>query len=480
MDMTSSPFHQKASSSPFRERSQNQKIAEPGSQQQAEKQNPFKKKIEEKEIKTTGWWDEVYNSIFSPEESAFEQGLGQALRGIAKLGAIPKTVYELAKQDLKMPDWSGAKEIPGMSLPSDVSDKLKGILESLPDETKIDEVFDKLTEGKYKPKTPAQETLQEWLGDAILMANPGGFARFLRNQASAAFGNLSKHYLKQAGFEEGADIGKIGTMLATQVINPRGASRHAQQLYTAAENALPRNARVLATDAEIALDMLEADLMRGLPNTGSKAPVLQDIAHFRANIQNGEIPVADLQELLRNINERRGSLVYNKDVIGTKEGRNQLRRNYDRLSRVGQDLVDNYGRTNPEWHQLYRSANEAHAGLQQSRKVGNYIKRVAGKTAFKSGLIGLLTVPGMTQIPKLAIYAPAVGAVTAASIAGGYGALKSYELMHRIATNPTLRRYYMNVVRDAAVENSRGLIRNLKRMDEELAETEKANQPTRN
>src|SRR5690606_7101847 len=117
MDMTSSPFHQKASSSPFRERSQNQKIAEPGSQQQAEKQNPFKKKIEEKEIKTTGWWDEVYNSIFSPEESAFEQGLGQALRGIAKLGAIPKTVYELAKQDLKMPDWSGAKEIPGMSLP---------------------------------------------------------------------------------------------------------------------------------------------------------------------------------------------------------------------------------------------------------------------------------------------------------------------------------------------------------------------------
>jgi hypothetical protein len=85
------------------------------------------------------------------------------------------------------------------------------------------------------------------------------------------------------------------------------------------------------------------------------------------------------------------------------------------------------------------------------------IKRGLKNYKFESSagaLLGLSTHPG----------------ISAAAVGTGYGALKSFELAHRVFNNPTLRKMYMDSIVEASKGNAAAAARNFKKLDKAMSE----------
>lgn len=94
-------------------------------------------------------------------------------------------------------------------------------------------------------------------------------------------------------------------------------------------------------------------------------------------------------------------------------------------------------------------------GIEQSKKASQFIKRTIKDYKLATSLAaaaGLLKLPG----------------IGAGTLVGGITGLKSYELMHRILMNPTLRKHYFQSMVEASKESAPGVINNLQKMDKEL------------
>jgi hypothetical protein len=66
-------------------------------------------------------------------------------------------------------------------------------------------------------------------------------------------------------------------------------------------------------------------------------------------------------------------------------------------------------------------------------------------------------------------YNPTAALSTASAAAGSAGLVKGTEMAYRFMQNPTLRRYYMDVVNNALVENAAGTTKALKSLDDAYA-----------
>lgn len=450
-------------------------------QQKEEKQNIFQKKIKEQSENTETFWDSFVRQSQeylnpTPEQAKKQtaqerQGWGQAGRAILpKIAGFPGDLYRTIKYFVgpKSEEEERAKD---EELPF-TARGAKNLLESLPTSSELTQKFDVATEGQYLPKSKGQERFQEITGDAsLLIGGPSGIARrglmrgVIRPIGAAVAGTGAREIAESAGLgEKGQAAAKLGAMLFTSVYSPGASARYRDQLYETAAN-LRGNDVTNAATLERSLLQLENELTSGLgTRAATKSPVLADIEAARQNIRNGQISLEDLEALKRDINTARSTRVYEPEIRG-RPARRELKRNYDRLSHVIDETVNQYGQQNPEYLQIYNEAKLAHGGILASENARNFIRNVFRKAP---------VTPMMAATLNYAYPGALMKGVIGAGLANP--ALRGYQFAHRLTLNPALRRNYTNLMQAALREDAKGVIKYTKELTDEF-EKDKKNYP---
>lgn len=313
---------------------------------------------------------------------------------------------------------------------------------------------------KLEPKNQWEEKADTLISDfaALAIPVPGNQLKLLKPALLALGGNAVSEGVGQiGGTEKQKAYAKIGTILAGSMINPKSAEKLKDSLYKQAREAKPADADVTANTLVKRADEFEKQLLKGDPSAGSKKKSLSLIKELKDKVKNNKINVDELEEFKRNINEARSGL-YDEFKID-KLGRKTAKRNLDHVSKLVDDTLNEYGKTNPEWESFYRPANEVHGAIAESKRARNVIGRVAKKY----GMHTILPALGIGHFGG----APALGGI-AATAAAGTAIVGGGEILAKFAKSPTLQKHYMNLVNSALKEDVVAVHENLKKLKKEL------------
>jgi hypothetical protein len=200
------------------------------------------------------------------------------------------------------------------------------------------------------------------------------------------------------------------------------------------------------------LDNLSKDLSKGI-GTPTKKEVLSAVDELRSKTSGGAFPADELVESYHNLNERINSKKL-FDELNSSE-RKLLKHRYDQFKNKLNGEIKNYGKDNPEFYDQWLKANQAYATIAKSQKVSNFLESNIGK--LPKHLAGTLAIELFLGYPRVA-----------AGTLGGAGAIKTGELLYRIANSPKLREHYLNVIKESSKENLPAVIKNLNAMNKEL------------
>ncbi len=303
------------------------------------------------------------------------------------------------------------------------------------------------------PQSPTEAFLDDIVSDAAALAIPvKGKIPFMRSIGTAIIGNLGAKTAEKLGLgEKGQAVAKLGTFFLAGLTGRGTVKKYWKEQYRLADEAIPSNAKVTTFGLERKLDHLSGELEKGI-STPSKIFVNTPLKKIRKKIKKGTVKVDELVQFKRDINELRGKLY--KDLSG-KQSINYAQGKINDLSGLIDSEIAAYGKKNPAFLKHYRNANEAYAGFNQSKRVGNWV----GKQMKSIGKGPLLILEGL--FPKLL-----------PTMAGLFTGLKSAEFVTRVMRNSTLRRFYGNLVKDAVNENKGGFIKNLRAMEKEIEKSE--------
>ena len=306
----------------------------------------------------------------------------------------------------------------------------------------------------FKPQSHTVEVSDAIFSDYASLAIPvKGKIPFLRSLGLALGSNLTAEGARLFGAEEKGQVAtKMGTLFLLSTINPKGVTNYKDALFSEAKSLVPAGAEVQAKELPSQLKSLKAQLKKG-GTAVSKEKSLKKIDEIqKALTRNDTIPVEELTEFKKSINEARAGLY--EEFGKNKTGREIAKRNLDRVSKIVDNALAEYGKINPEWESVYRSANEAHGAIEQSKKTRRFLSQLIKENPhIKYGSIAAEVALGLKAIPTLA---------------GGYGIIKMGEVLTRIKKSPVLRRYYEGVVKSAIKEDSADAIKNLNKLDAAL------------
>ena len=411
---------------------------------------------------------DIFDEIFieeSPQEDIFDQiqtdtasPLGELGRHVARSGSrvsesllgLPGDVLRVGQIGAQQLEKGASKVREKLGLePLDSGIKKPGI----PGSSELKDLSVKIFGEKVLPQSKTESFIDDIVSDAAVLAVPvKGKIPFMRSIGTALAGNLAFKGAEKVGLDEkGQAAAKLGAFFLSGLAGKGNVKKYWSEQYKLAENAVPTGAQVETFALERKLDNLSHDLSKGI-STPSKEFVKTPLKNIRKKIKTGKISVDELVEIKRNINEHRGKLY--KDLTG-KQSINYAQGKINDLSGLVDSEIAKYGKTNATFLNHYKNANEAFAGFNQSKRVGNWLGR-------QIKLIGkgpLLILEGL--FPKLL---PG----TVASFVG----LKGGELVTRVLRNPTLRNYYGNLVKDAVKENTAGFIKNLRALEKGIKKSD--------
>ncbi len=333
--------------------------------------------------------------------------------------------------------------------PLEIKERPPGV----PGSEELREISTKLFGEKVTAQSPTESFIDDIVSDAAVLAIPvKGKIPFMRSIGTALAGNIGAKGAQELGFgEKGQTSAKIGAFFLSGLAGKGNVKKYWNQQYKLADEAIPSGAKVQTFPLFRKLNKLAIELEKGI-STPSKTFVKAPLNNIRKKVERGVTSVEELVQMKRDINELRGSLY--KDLTGKQSVRYAQGKINDLSGLIDQEIAK-YGKKNPEFLKHYKNANEAYAGFNQSKRVGKWINRKLG--AF--GKPAILILEGM--FPKLL---PA----SATAFVG----LKAGEIATRVFRNPTLRRFYGNMVKDAVKENSAGFVKNLKAMEKELKKSD--------
>lgn len=326
----------------------------------------------------------------------------------------------------------------------------------VPGPQEIRELSEKIFGEKVTPQTAAESFIDEIVSDAAALAIPvKGKIPFVRAIGTALAGNLVSEGAEKAGFgEKGKTAAKLGTFFFSGLTGRGNLKKYWKKQYKLADKAIPEGATVEVFKMDRKLDNLERELRKGV-STPSKEFVLSPLKNIQKKLTTGEIPADELIQFKKDINELRGKLY--TDLTG-KQSIRYAQGKINDLKGIVDEEIAQYGKTNPKFLKSYKNAEEAYSGFHQSQRVGNWISSVIP--------FGKL---GKTKILILeAIFKPATLKATIPAA----GALKAGELVTRMLKNPTTRRFYGNLVKDAVNENKAGFIKNLRSLEKEVKKSD--------
>lgn len=405
---------------------------------QFEKQAPEKKK-NQAPVKE-GFWGQFEQVKEPPKEDESE-----ALRHISRTGArigeaalgLPGEVVELAKS---LPE--GPKIF--QREPSFVQKAGKKLLEKLPTSQDLRKFTHSYFGDYTEPQGEWEKMGDDFTQDVTRMVIPGGKVKNAMYIATGA--NVVKKGMEKLGFSESAqDVGKLGTMFTLSLINPKGVQNFYTQKYRDAAGALP-DVELPAKNLRSTLNYLESKLNQGITSEPTKKRVLSVVDNLRSKIQGGKINSKELWESKKDINK----------IMGDPELFQYAEHYFPRLTKRMNFLLKKSPELPKEFKDSLIAGDQAFGSLHQSQKASRFLKKLnPGK-----GIGGILIAQALHSPEHL----PAV----AGGLAAGGGVVKSYELLKRINSNPTMRKYYLNMIKSASEENAANAAHYMHKLEKEL------------
>lgn len=387
----------------------------------------------------------------SPEESPFEQGVGQAVRaGASAIGSIPRNLLDIKDIAGEFLYDSFAPSL-GLTSSKDLpkSDKI------FPTEQDIKQSFDKYTEGRYQPETEFDRRNQEFLGDFFGMLLPvKGKVPFLRSIAIAASGQTAQEAAKQAKVgEEGQDLVKQGTMLVASLVNPKAAQKFVDKSFDKFRQSIPAKTPINTEVLDNELGGFISNLEKGLGKTvADKAKVLVPAEALKKKAMSNFMELDDLIEAKIDVNR----------IMGEPETLKGAEKYLKGLAKIVDDSLEKIAHVNPESLKLYRDANSAFGSLRESEKIGRNVRKVIKRHPLKSAGAAF-ALDALMGIPLSTL---------AGGTATGYAALKGFELLQRMTTNKQFAGLYLNLIKEGAAQNQAGISKYLRKIDKEAKEEE--------
>jgi len=398
-------------------------------------------------------------TIEEPEISSLEKIKGYAKEGLrhgTRIGSrvgetvigFPGDIVNFSKYiSEKLPD---SPEALKEKEPNFVKRAGRRALEWLPTSSELKDMSSYLTSGFTDPQGVMEEFGDEVASMAtsllIPSKDPTKFKSFLKALGTATAAKGSSGTLKALGAGETAqNTAEIGTLLLTGLMGKKTADAFVADKYKTARGKIPAGTMVNTNKFAGELSRLEQELAKGV-STNTKDAVKSATAELRAKASGGAMPMDEIVESYHNINERLSSKKL-FDELNTTE-RKALKHRYDKLKDIIRGQISEYGKSNPDFFNEWTEANAAFKTIADSKKVSNFLQSKLGR--IPKYLSGSLAYELFTGHP-----------VAAAGLAGAAAPVKMGELLYRISKDPSLRKHYLNVIKEAGNENLPAVIKSL-------------------
>jgi len=378
----------------------------------------------------------------------------------------PKRVFGLFKNEKP----SLAENIAGLFGKEEAQERLKGFREKglegtvLPTSEDFRNITKAITGDYLDPRGEGEEFADEVVSDVTALAVPlGGEFKLLKPALVGLGANIAKEGAKALGVgEKGQFYTKMGTMfLGTMLRKPGTVNKIPQELYKKSKALLPKEAEVSAKGLSNQLSNLKTQLKKG-GSAPYKQAALTKIDEIKKVIKNGNIRVDELTEFKKSINDiGQSKKIWEEGLTIGKKSKGVLKR----VAGVVDDGIEQYGKQNPKFLDVYRKANESYAAIAQGNDSLRFIKSKLVQHKSVAGVAGGYALLG-------AMFNPGAAATAAAGAAGTLGALyagyKPYQIASRMMKSPELRKYYFGILNSAIKEDSAAFSRNFNKLDDEL------------
>lgn len=362
-------------------------------------------------------------------------GIAHGALGLARLGESASTA--LTKK-------LGVENLfdPGQKLPQSLPIPQFGTLAK-------EAVGKNLPSGYLEPQSEEAKKYQEFVSDVTSLITPlgalGGGLKIGKAAAVAGAGGLAKWAAQEIGAGPLGQTGaKLGTMVAATLLGPSQLKDRMSNLYKAADELVPENARVSSRNIEPALEKINEILKKG-EITPSKKFMADRVASVSSKIKDGHIPVDEVLELKRNFNEYFGDLATPKGV----------QKYLPSLTNSFKKTLDEYGHKNKKFYQTWKEAEDIFQGMQPSLKVNTFLQKHVNPANIGKLTGGIL----------LGYISPGVGAKL---IGSGVATREGVKLFDMLKKSSSIRKFYGNVVASAAQKNTPQLLKNVGRLDKEI------------
>lgn len=378
-----------------------------------------------------------------PEEdilSTFLRGGARTASRVAETFAgIPGDLSDIVQSGVL----SGLESIVGIPASNEAKEKMKGYRP--PTSQELQGLSEKVTKGYTKPQSEKEQEGDEFTKTVASLLGPIKFRKAL---GLATVGTGVSKGLGALGFDEPIkDAGKFGTIFTLSMFNPKGVQNLYNGLYDKVRSSVP-NINLNVVPLETRLNSIEKALEKGV-STSNKEAVLRPIRELKSKIKDGFIPAEDLIQARFDLNDLMG------DPELLKKGKNAfplvvraVNKSIKGSHQLGQNIKKNL-----------TEADEAYGAYKQSTKASDFIKKVLPEKPLKHAILAT----GLEALTYPEAIIPSVGAF----IAGG-GLVKGYEMLSRINANPTMRKYYLEMLKSAANENKVSTIKFLNKLDQEF------------
>lgn len=229
---------------------------------------------------------------------------------------------------------------------------------------------------------------------------------------------------KQLGAPEWAEVGLQNlALIGSSLKGNKNPYEIKESLYKQAKRALPQDAEVSSYSLYNWAKAMKNSLLKQGYNPKNN-PLIEKINDILEASSSGKSNVSKLVSLKQSIN----------DIMGDPELLKSTRKIFPKIASQINRTISKYGKENGKWFDLFKKADEMHAGLANSKNAVSFIsKKIDTKNPLVWALLGVK------------------------KTAGALGASKLAEVSHRILTNKELSKYYGNIVKSAFQKDARAM-----------------------
>lgn len=321
--------------------------------------------------------------------------------------------------------------------------------------------------GEYlKPKNKIEKFADDIIEDTALLMIPGGKvskATKLREGASKLFVPLSKSIganlvgkvaEHQGGNEEAGQYAKMGSLFLLSMMDQKSAAKQLGDLYKSAESKLPEGAIISSKKLNNNLKDLENKISRGRPLNNlapSEKFVIDEIDKIKSLSKSGSINIDQALAQKRSLNENLSKHLYESPDRGASKRAKNLAKT---LNKDLNEVIRDYGYTNPEFYKDFKAADTGFGALAQSNFVSRFVEKNLKSSPVTHGLLHLF------------------GSSIGAAASGAVIPYQAVKLGYRITKSKTLRNIYKDTLNSAIKEDAASFNKYLHKLDEAIQEDE--------